>query len=293
MKIIGPKNKSTVCSPDLRQWIPTTFDNFLTELDHVAQSCESADPATLLYRGQTNYEWPLDSTFVRESIQHLFRVTQYEALSKQIRQSESFHRAISSLFLLKFGTLCNPSTGAAEAEKSHGIDPWFELLKNLQQYPEKDSFINGTFLIDWSRKKEIALYFATHEGKSIERRIGDNHGALWVFDAAATGETLQVNKLGEILKLMTCQAYLKCKKTFPLIYHPQFQSHQPRATNQMPVYIAQMDFRYDIADIWASYEIQKKKKVFITLLLTENLKRESARYLESNGITEEVIYPLE
>lgn len=290
MKITEPKNKSTVCSPDLRQWIPTTFDNFLTELDHVAQSCESADPATL-YRGQTNYEWPLDSTFVRESIQHLFGLTQYETLSKQIRQSESFHRAITSLFLLKFGTLWKPSKEAIEAEESHGIDPWFELLKNLQQYPEKDSFINGTFLIDWSGRKEIALYFATHEGKGIERRISDNHGALWVCDAVATGKTLQVNKLSEIFKLMTSRACLKCKKTFPLIYHPQFQSHQPRATNQMPVYVSQMDFRYDIADIWASYEIKKKKKVFITLILTENLKRESARYLELNGITEEVVYP--
>jgi len=42
------------------------------------------------------------------------------------------------LFLLKFGTIGKPSQGLLEAEKAHAIDPWFEWLKNLQQYPEND-----------------------------------------------------------------------------------------------------------------------------------------------------------
>jgi hypothetical protein len=290
MELIEPKVKSTEQSPDLRQWAPTSLDNLLVESDHITKSCESADPATL-YRGQTNYEWPLDSTFVRYCIEHLFGLDRYYELSKQIRQSKEFHRSIAALLLLKYGTLWKPSKEAFDREKTHNIDPWFELLKNLQQYPEKDNFIKGTFLLDWSGHKNIGLYFAVYEGRGNNRRLSSNHGALWICDAVATGKTLQVKKLGEILKLMNGRQYLNAKKTFPLIFNPPSQTFQPRAANQQPVYISQMDFRYDLADIWASYENKNQKRVFITLIITENIKKDVAKYLESNGITEQKVYP--
>lgn len=290
MEQIGPKIKSTECSPDGRQWVPSSFDNLLTELDHVTKSCESNAPATF-YRGQTNYEWPLDSTFVRESIKYLFGLDQYHQLNKEIRQSKEFHRAISSLFLLKFGAIWKPSQESLDYEKTHDIDPWFELLKNLQQYPEKDNFIKGTFLVDWSGDKDIGLYFSTFQGKGVERRISTNHGSLWICDAVPTGKVLQVKKLGEILLLMNGLDHFNAQKTFPLIFHPPKQTHQPRAANQRPVYISQMDFRYDLADIWFSYEEKMKKRVFITVIITENIKNEVANYLHSKGVTEDKVYP--
>ncbi|MBC8430285.1 MAG: hypothetical protein H8D96_00025 [Desulfobacterales bacterium] len=290
MEQIRPKVKSTECSPDGRQWVPSSFENLLTELDYVVNSCESDDPATF-YRGQTNYEWPLDSTFVRESIKHLFGIEKYHDLNKQIRQSQEFHRAISSLLLLKFGTLWKPSQEALDGEKTHNIDPWFELLKNLQQYPEKDNFIKGTFLVDWTGKKDIGLYFATFRGKGTERQISKERGALWICDAVATGKVWQIKKLGEILDLMKGPEHLNAEKTFPLIFHPPKQTFQARAANQMPVYISQMDFRYDLADIWASYENAMNKRVFITLIITEDIKKVVADYLDSKGITEKKVYP--
>lgn len=290
MEQIDPKVKSTECSPDGRQWVPTSFDNLLAELDYVTKSCESDDPVTF-YRGQTNYEWPLDSTFVRESIKYLFGIDQHHQLNKEIRQSKEFHRAISSLLSLKFGTLVKPGQESLDYEKKHNIDPWFELLKNLQQYPEKDNFIKGTFLIDWSGDKDIALYFSTFQGKGADRRISSNHGALWICDAVATGNVLQVKKLGEILLLMNDHEYFNAEKTFPLIFHPPNQTHQPRAVNQHPVYISQMDFRYDLADLWFSYEEKVQKRVFITLIITEKIKKEVGDYLDSKGVTEELVYP--
>jgi hypothetical protein len=290
MKLIHPKIKSTGCSPDGRHWVPTSFRNFLVELDHAAAACEGADPATF-FRGQSNYEWPLDSSFVRFAIPRLFGLSAYQMLSKSIRQSKEFHRTISSLLLLKFGTLSKPSDEAVNTEKSHNIDPWYEFLKNLQQYPEKDSFIKGTFLIDWTGKRDIALYFATFDGRGSSREITNMHGAVWVLDAVATGKTWQTNKLGELLQLMASPEHFNAEKTFPLIYHPKNQTHQPRAVNQMPVYVAQMDYRYDLADLWAAYENKKKKRLFITIIMTENLKSDSARYLEKNGLVEELVYP--
>ena len=290
MKLIKPKLNSTVHSPDFREWVPSSFKSFLIELDHIINSCEGDDPAPL-FRGQTNYEWFVDSTFVRNCIKKVFDLPDYYKLNKRIRRSVSFHRALTSLILLKFGTVGNPSKESFERERLDDIDPWFEWLKNLQQYPERDAFIKGTFLLDWSRTKDIAIYFATYSGKGETRAISSVHGALWICDAAATGKTLQTKKLGEILSLMSGEEFLNGNRTFPLLFHPPKQTFQPRSINQVPVYIAQMDFRYDLADVWASYEEKNEKRVFIKLILRENLKRGAVKYLESQNVTENSVYP--
>ena len=290
MRIIQPKLKSTEHSDDLREWVPSSFDSFLIELDHIISSCDGEDPAPL-FRGQTNYEWFVDSTFVRNCIQHIFTIPDYHKLKNEIRLTVSFHRTITSLHLLKFGTVWKPSQESFEREKYDDIDPWFELLKNLQQYPERDYFINGTFLVDWSRSKDIALYFATYRGKGETRSVSSGNGAVWIFDAVSTGKTLQTKKLGEILSLMSGEEFLNGNKTFPLLFHPPKQTFQPRSINQVPVYIAQMDFRYDLADVWATYEDKNKKRVFIKLILSENLKNSAVKYLESQGVTEDSVYP--
>jgi hypothetical protein len=290
MDLIRPKLKTTEHSPDYREWIPSSFAGFLTELEHITNSCEGKNPLPL-FRGQVNYEWNVDSTLVRNSIRHIFDVPDYNKLSKKIRQAVSFHRTMTSIALLKFGTVWNPSQEAIEREKIDGIDPWFELLKHLQQYPEKDYFINGTFLLDWSRSKDIGLYFATYHGKGNERHISPGHGAVWICDAGATGKTLQTVKVGKILSLMREDDFMNGKRTFPLLFHPQKQTFQLRAQNQIPVYIAQMDFRYDVADIWAAYENHNNKRVFVKLILNEALKNRAAEYLESEGMTEAFVYP--
>ncbi len=290
MKLIKPKIESTIHSPDFREWCPSSFESFLVELNHIVDSCEGDDPAPL-FRGQANKGWHLDSTFVRNCIQHLFNIPDYRTVKKEVRQSVPFHKAMASLFLLKYGTLWNPSPESFEREEVDGIDPWFELLKNLQQYPENDRFINGTFLVDWSWSKDIALYFAIFHGKGQEREVSSGDGSLWIYDSVATGNTLQQKKLGEILSMMRSEEFLNGSKTFPLLFYPPSQTLQPRQKNQAPFYIAQMDFRYDLADHWASYEEQNKKRVFIKLVIDEILKEEAAKYLESNNISEKFVYP--
>lgn len=290
MEQIKPKFESTDHSQDFREWCPSSFESFLAELNHIVDSCEGPDPEPL-FRGQTNSEWHLDSTFVRCCIQHLFHISDHHTLPKEVRQSVAFHKTIASLFFLKFGTILKPSQEYFEREKDDGIDPWFELLKNLQQYPDRDRLINGTFLLDWSLSKDIALYFAVYKGKDEERQVSPGHGALWICDAVATGKTLQQKKLGDIIAMMKGDEFLNGNKTFPLLFYPPKQTFQPRSKNQEPFYVAQMDFRYDLADIWAPYEGEEQKRVFIKLIIDENLKNEAAKYLESKDVVERFVYP--
>jgi len=290
MRIIKPKLKSTKHTDDLREWVPSSFDSFLSELDHIVSSCEGEDPAPL-FRGQTNCEWYLDSKIVRNCIEHIFTIQDYLFLKKEIRHTLPFHKAIASLILLKFGTIWNPSQELLEAEEIYNIDPWFELLKHLQQYPENDYFINGTFLLDWSSSKNISLYFAIYKERGEKKKISSGDGALWIYDAGATGKILQIRKFGEIISLMKKEEFLNGNKTFPLLLHPPKQTLQPRSMNQFPIYIAQMDYRYDLADVWSGYEERNNKRVFVKLILAESLKHDAANYLESIKVTEDVVYP--
>ncbi len=172
MKISIPKLKSTIISSDAREWIPSSLDNLLKEIDNIS-TIGNRNDSLILYRGQTNNNWPLDSTFVRNSITALFGIKNYFDLPPSIRYRVSFHRSIASLFLMKFDKIVKPSEEAFTKESSHGIDPYFELLKHVQQYPEKYlevPFIRGTNLIDWTNVLDIALYFATFEGQENKKK---------------------------------------------------------------------------------------------------------------------------
>ncbi|HAW52989.1 MAG TPA: hypothetical protein DCX54_11780 [Flavobacteriales bacterium] len=141
MKINGPKVKSTFSSPDYREWVPSSAGNLLKELEYITKTNEKDDFLTL-FRGQSDSSWLLDSTFLRASVTELFGLAPYQKLPNSIRHQVSFHRAIASLMLLKFGSIYKPSKDVFSKEKSDDIDPWYELLKNSQQYPEKLHYIS-------------------------------------------------------------------------------------------------------------------------------------------------------
>lgn len=293
MKISSPKLKSTICGSSSRDWIPSSLDNLLKEIDNIAK-ISSENDSLILYRGQTKSDWPLDSTFVRNSISALFGIKNYYILPPSIRHRISFHRSIASLLLMKFDRIVKPSEEAFEKELSHGIDPYFELLKHVQQYPEKyqeSPFLKGTNLIDWTNTPDIALYFATFEGMGNNRKISTGNGAIWVYDASSTGKILQIDKMKKTMDLMTSAEFLNGGRTFPLMFHPQKQTNQHRASNQKPIYIAQMDFRYDLAEVWASYDKEKNETAFIKIHIKDAIKHELAKHLESKGVSEEHVYP--
>lgn len=294
MKKLDPIIKSTILSPDGREWIPTTTDNILWEVDHIVKAGEE-DDHSILFRGQCNSDWLLDSTLVRDGISKLFGIANYQTIPNSIRQQVSFHRLMASILLMKFGTIWKPSKEAFEKEQSHGIDPWFELLKNVQQYPENYNnivyFTQGTSLVDWTVSQDIGLYFAVFDGVRDKRQIAPTDGALWIYDSSSTGKILQEVKVEKILNLMAEANFLNGERTLPLMFHPSQQTRQLRAENQKPIYIAQMDFRYDLADVWASYESQGNERVFVKLHIQQHLKPGLAKHLDSKSITEDYVYP--
>jgi hypothetical protein len=296
MKRIFPKIKTTETSPDLREWLPTNFDNVMREIEHVSKHCEGDDPLAL-FRGHADYQWRLDCTLVRTMLAHK------PALTPSYPRPLSFHTKITDIILAKLGKLTEaPNTKlkgfwrlsdeALEKELTHGIDPWFELMKKLQQYAEKDSEPKGTFLIDWTIDPDIAIYFATYVGRRASRVLRDSHGAVWIWDPHPTGKVLMTKKLGEILTMMRADAFrVAAGHSTPLILHPSKQTRMLRAMGQKPVYVSQMDYRYDLADVWCGMEERSSSAMFKKIILTSAVLQESVLYLQRHNIDEQHVYP--
>ncbi len=282
MKEIAPVCQSTKIGVDRHEWIPTSFENFLLELNHITKSCSGKDPIPL-FRGHADRAWLLDSTFVRTCKKRLFDLPAHSKIPNSVRQPAVYHMVLLNLLFLKFGILAKPSQELKRLEDEHGIDAWFELLRKCQQYPDADHpQFKGTFVVDWTKSSDVALFFANNE------RIGE--GAIWVCDASATGKTIPTIKVEAILDLMHEKGNAGTALGVPLIFHPKKQIKQQRANNQQAVYIAQMELRYDLAEMWAAQE-KKDEYIFIKLILPAGTQEDCSEYLLNKGITQAWIFP--
>lgn len=187
-----------------------------------------------------------------------------------------------NLFFLKFDFLARPSDELFALEDQHGIDPWFEFMKRIQQYPEEDHpHLKGSFILDWTRNIDVGIYFTNGS------RTGE--GALWIVDVTASGKTLQVIKVAEILKKMEQLGRRDNSLGVPLVFYPKKQLTQKRAKNQDPVYLAQMDLRVDLSEVWAQFK--KHKRILIKLVLPAGTVEECAQYLADKGLNRDFIFP--
>lgn len=284
MKHPEPTLPSTMVNPRTKEWLPASLDDFLVELEALKQAADRSR-SLLLFRGHCRPEWRLDSTFARSIKSLLFSMRPEEGYSARLRNSGDLNFALSGLLLLKYGTILEPSAELKKVEVEHGVDSWFELMKRHQQYPEEDApVLQGTNFLDWSRSSDVALYFAN------EDRSGP--GALFVCDATATGKTLQVLPVAEILHKVREQLMQGQSNGAPLLFSPPKQILNQRAKNQQAVYFAQMELRVDLADLWRLVESSlHSETILLKLVLPQGTESAAGRYLASKGIDRHFIYP--
>jgi hypothetical protein len=283
---IRPISKSTKMGSAPWEWIPEDFDNFLKELYTIKDHCDKREHL-VIYRGQSNRNWLLDSTFVRFCREYIFGIPQSAKLKEDFRLSLEHQQIVWNLLFYKFGAIIS-SPELFEVERLPGIDPWFEVLKRLQQYSEKDDILplKGTFIMDWTTKPEVAIYFSNYD------RSGD--GAVWACDATLTGKTHQTRPVTEIFDKIKEKILNNESIGLPLIFHPQKQIVSERASNQGSVYFAQMDLRVDLSEIWSLYEREQKidENVFIKLVLPATVSNEECKkWLKEKGVTRRFLFP--
>jgi hypothetical protein len=218
----------------------------------------------------------------------LFGLDEYSKFSDRLANSPDLHLALLNLFLLKFGGLVRASKELLALEAQRGIDPWFQLMRRVQQHPDEKQDgpfrIKGTNILDWTRSSDVAIYFAN------DGRIGD--GALYICDATATGKTLQVIPVDGILEKMNADGNSGKALGVPLMFCPAKQVLNQRAKNQQAIYFAQMELRFDLETIWRVQETQlQDEAIVIKLVLPAGIESEAEKYLLRKGITTEFLYP--
>ncbi|SPP66683.1 hypothetical protein [Nitrospira lenta] len=287
MKNVVPALSTTVVNESAKEWVPRSFGDFLHELQRLERLFNREDNL-LVFRGHRKREWLVDSTFVRSIKSKLFGLEEHSKFSRRLSDSMDLHRALLNLFLLKFGTLGHPSKELTDLETARGIDPWFELMKRIQQHPDEMQdgpfLLRGTNMLDWTKSSDIALYFAN------DNRIGD--GAVYICDATATGKTLQIIPVGEIIEKMNEDGNAGKALGIPLMFHPANQILNQRAKNQQAIYFAQMELRVDLETIWREQEKELAgETIVLKLVLPSGTESEAKEYLLGKGITSEFLYP--
>lgn len=265
-------------------FLPNTLDGFFQELDEIIRN--KHNDHIYLYRGHADPSWLLDSTFVRFCKERLFNIQPTLRLNDYLRNSEEYNNTLVNLLLLKFGVLSRPSDELQRIRESDGIDDWFELMKRMQQFPEEDHpQFKGTNIIDWSESSDVGLYFANYNRM--------HNGVLWICDITATGKTMQTIEVGKILDIMKDSMYERKPMGCPLVFHPARQIYNQRAKNQKAAYIAQMDLRFTLDEMWdkTEEERQNHEMIFYKLIIPAGSQDDLNRYLILKGITENFIYP--
>ncbi len=283
---LSPSLKTTIVSADLREWTPCCFDSFVQELSYTVAQCEAVQHR-VLFRGHRDSRWLLDSTFVRRVKEEVLGISSMSRISKEYRASKNYLNLLSSLFFFKFGVGVRPSQQLfGVCAKDEELDPWFELMKRIQQYPEEDcGTLRGTFLLDWTQNRDVAMFFAN------ELRCSHASGAVWIADITAMGAILhQDMKVIEIMKIMEESIAVDKASGCPLVFCPKKQTACARARNQDAIYMAQMDLRYDLADIWSRMPANGES-VFLKIILPAGTVHECEAWLAERGITETFIYP--
>ena len=285
---IKPKLTGTKTWLHPTEWHPESFEAFLQELEFVVAQGEKMCHL-LLFRGQADYRWLLDSTFVRWIKENVLGISYLEKLNPDYQSSKQANHLLGELLLYKFGELTNPSRELRDlASKNPELDPWFEWMKRIQQYPEEDlGPILGSFLLDWTQSWKVATYFAN------ENRQPEATGAVFIADIDAMGSVLHRDiKVEKMLALLEEAIYRERAAGCPLVFHPRDQILQQRAKNQDAVYIAQMDLRYDLTELWVKMmEGNEEDLFFIKLALPSGTVNECSGWLNKEGITREWLFP--
>ncbi len=238
-------------------WRATSLASLLIECRALEVSANQGETGrTVLYRGQSSSQWPINSTFARNASGHFDVHDQW--------YGNRLHQA----YIDKFRFVIRPSPELLTAEAKLGVDAYFELMKRMQQHPEEFSgrkCIEGTNLVDWTMDREVALAFASEHP--------DREGVLYVLDAVEAGEILMIRPVSDILDIMERQLANGEIHGAPILFCPNRQINYIRADRQKARYIAQTDLRHSLDEVWRTTErVRGRGRIFHRILIPPNVK---------------------
>ena len=266
-------------------WRPDSFATCIRELQHASEILSQTNHQ-ILYRGHRDRSWLIDSTIARSLKQNWLKTPFGHQFNERARNTFELHRLLASAVLWKFGHAMGPSRELLALEQQdQEIDSWFELMKRLQQYPEKEKDwegLPGTPLVDWSLSSDIGLFFANRH------RTSSQSGAVFIADATEMGPIQMTIKVIDILRILEEQLHDR-SPGLPVLFCPAKQTMMLRANRQSARYFAHMDLRCDLSELWRIHERNIGKRILLKLIVPAGSNTAIAHYLHEKGLDESYV----
>ncbi len=293
-EMFNPVKETTKVSNDGFEWRPATFDDFLEELQHIT----AAIPDVCFFRGQRLSNSLLDSTFARNmKKQRGFDVTvrypEYLLLNTafQYKLAGNLLNYLDEVPILA-PFLHNHIPGILIG--SHKIDVLYQYHVHVQQEPSDPNLISysslGTNFLDFTYDRKVGIFFAN------QRRLPSDEGALFIIRQKALGKVFHGGDtpFQDILTLLRGEIAKPRDQGYsgvPRLPWPAAQVLPEKVKRQNALYIAQMDFRYDLEFSWKLLHQQTQDQVFVKLILPPETCEEVQQFLLAEGITEDFLFP--
>lgn len=266
-------------------WRVNSLNGLLAEIASIKEVEEAP-----LWRGHADSTWTLDSTMARW-VQANLRNKTFSSLIERVSPQSSFGD-FSRFALFKFKHALKPAVAFEDVCRKNNLDPHFEVIKNLQQFPEiySDWMVQtGTPMLDWSEDPFLASYF------TISNANGDSlisgQGAIFAFLKSRSGNTWIKTSVDELFDAWEAAIDKQEKPGMPLIIHPESQMDEERPRAQKAVYVLQADLANPLDIYWHKKSEEIGKQIFLKVLVPSHVKIDLWEYLKGQHITNESLFP--
>lgn len=273
--------------------------NSLSDLIDLIQAAKKEHGPKLIYRGQRNCKWEINSSFSRGFNDETMA---FMRNPDTCHSDKAYFLSIQS-FLNYFASI-NPTEELIRKLNGKGC-PYFEYAKHHQQNYLKSKIHNieklnipGAPLVDFTYDELVALFFANFEldytVEGTQPLIKDTRAtdaAIYIIDYEAL--EIYENFLNIIQNYRL--ADIKNRKfRKPCIIHPSgqindFNDMKPK--RQKALYVVHIDSRYSIDEFLIQYERNVGKKMHTKIIISRELFDECKQFLFEQNYTLNQLFP--
>lgn len=266
-------------------WRVQSLAGLLAEVDALKEIEEVP-----FWRGHAESTWPLNSTMARWVQSNLMN----KSFSSLVEHptDETVFRDFSRFALFKFRQALNPSEDFLAVCKQKNLDAHFEVIKNLQQFPEIYSpwiVETGTPMLDWSQDPLVGLFFAISNFRGDALVSGQ--GALFAYLKSRSGNVLIKGPVSELFTAWESAIDRDERPGMPLIVCPDKQMDEERPKAQSAVYVLQADLAHSLDVYWYKKSEEVERQIFLKILIPGHVKLDLWEFLQGNHITARRLFP--
>lgn len=263
---------------------PQNFSDFLLKLQEAIKILGN----DLIYRGQINDEWQINST-----------------LQRTLKLSELLSIEIPRSYVLQYFKNMQPSQELLLTLDGKGC-PIFEMSRHHQQNYDKAKIIGisgiSSPMIDFSLDPLVALFFANFDidyqaniTQPILKQSRQTNAAIYVIDRRVLQVYPTIKNMIYDLEQSDLSNLSNEDSIEPCIILPSHilnDSNDPKPKLQKAHYVIQVDLRYSIEGALLAMEKIAKRPLFFKILLSKEWFNECSEYLSAHNCTLNYFFPI-